>query len=207
MDNMIEINGLTKRFGSNIIFENYSATIPDGVTCLTGPSGSGKTTLARILAGLENAEAGTVSGVDNNVVFLFQDPRLLGWKTALGNVTLAADPHRFPSAQAAELADSFLAALALEPDDRNKYPAELSGGMRQRVALARAAVLARSIISSGSRVSLTVLDEPLKGLDQATRDLSIQFIRDNLLNNGGSIIIITHDQADLSDFRGNILHI
>ena len=204
---MIEINGLTKRFGSNIIFENYSATIPDGVTCLTGPSGSGKTTLARILAGLENAEAGTVSGVDNNVVFLFQDPRLLGWKTALGNVTLAADPHRFPSAQAAELADSFLAALALEPDDRNKYPAELSGGMRQRVALARAAVLARSIISSGSCVSITVLDEPLKGLDQATRDLSIQFIRDNLLNNGGSIIIITHDQADLSDFCGNILHI
>ena len=79
--------------------------------------------------------------------------------------------------------------------------------MRQRVALARAALLARSIVSSGSRISLTVLDEPLKGLDQATRDLSIQFIKDNLLNNGGSVIIITHNQADLSDLQGNILQI
>ena len=204
---MIEISGLSKSYGSKRIFSGFSALIPDGVTCLTGSSGSGKTTLARILAGLESAEGGTISGVDDKVVFLFQDPRLLGWKTAAANVALAADPRRFSSKQASILAASYLSALSLSPDDLDKRPAELSGGMRQRVALARAALFAHSIVSSGSRVSLTVLDEPLKGLDADTRSAAVQFIKDNFFQNGGSVIIITHDQADLSDFGGNILQI
>ncbi|MBO4326792.1 MAG: hypothetical protein J5950_05940, partial [Clostridia bacterium] len=73
----IEICDLYKSYGSNIIFSGLSASIPDGITCLTGPSGSGKTTLGRILAGLEGAEGGCIRASGGEPVFLFQDPRLL----------------------------------------------------------------------------------------------------------------------------------
>ncbi|MBO4326631.1 MAG: hypothetical protein J5950_05125, partial [Clostridia bacterium] len=79
--------------------------------------------------------------------------------------------------EARALSESFLAALGLGPADFMKRPGQLSGGMRQRVAIARAALAARSIDASGSFVSLTILDEPLKGLDPATRSSAVRFIK------------------------------
>ena len=91
---MIAVSGLSKRYGDNVVFDALSLSVPAGTTCLTGPSGSGKTTLARILAGLEDADSGTVSGLCGSVVYLFQEPRLLPWANALDNIILAAPDLR-----------------------------------------------------------------------------------------------------------------
>ncbi len=231
----IDIRSLSKSYGSNHIFTGFSVAIPGGITCLTGVSGSGKTTLARILAGLEDGDSGSISGVDSNVVFLFQEPRLLPWKTAAMNVALAfsadaasslSPAQSFPAQSASEelspaqspsatwhkdyikkQAEKFLLMLGLTKEDINKKPSELSGGMQQRVALARAAMSGWALRKAGKRVSLTVLDEPLKGLDPATRAAAVRFIKTELCVGGEPVIIITHSRDDIDDFGGNILNI
>jgi NitT/TauT family transport system permease protein len=209
----IEIRGLSKSYGSNHVFTDYSASIPSGVTCLTGASGSGKTTLARILAGLEEGDAGTVSGVDHNVVFLFQEPRLLPWRTAAANVALAAPAGRSLRAGAGAAGDAdsrpgaLLRKLGLTEDDAAKRPGELSGGMRQRVSLARAALSGEALRNAGKRVSLTVLDEPLKGLDPASRAAAVNFIKTELCADGSPVLIITHSREDIDELGGSVLNI
>ena len=209
----IEIRGLSKSYGSNHVFTDYSASIPSGVTCLTGASGSGKTTLARILAGLEEGDAGTVSGVDHKVVFLFQEPRLLPWRTAAANVALAAPAGRSLRAGAGGAGDAgnrpgaLLRKLGLTEDDAAKRPGELSGGMRQRVALARAALSGEALRNGGKRVSLTVLDEPLKGLDPASRAAAVNFIKTELCADGSPVLIITHNREDIDELGGGVLNI
>ena len=212
---MITISGLTKRFGDNTVFDGLDLSFPAGTTCLTGPSGSGKTTLARILAGLEDAESGTIAGLAGQVVYLFQEPRLLPWKAALDNVVLAApradakqrsgrrSERRSERRDAlkAEAAD-LLAALGLSPADNAKLPPELSGGMQQRVSLCRAALHCRALKRAGEPISAVILDEPLKGLDPATREQAVNFIKSELAPASEHLIIITHQEQDVNDFGG-----
>ena len=164
---MINVSGLSKSYGGNVILRDLELSLGEGVFCLTGPSGSGKTTLARILCGLEEADSGRISGIPGTVTYMFQEPRLLPWKTACENVFLASPGDRAANAAAAA---EMLARLGLGKDDQRKKPAELSGGMQQRTALARAALYTRKSVGiSGSGSFLAILDEPLKGLDSATR--------------------------------------
>ena len=216
---MISISGLTKRFGDNTVFDGLSLSFPAGTTCLTGPSGSGKTTLARILAGLEDAESGTISGLAGRVVYLFQEPRLLPWKTALDNVVLASpradaeqcygrrserSPERSSERRDALKAEAsdLLAALGLSPADNTKLPPELSGGMQQRVSLCRTALHCRALKRAGEPLAAVVLDEPLKGLDHATREQAVKFIKSELAPASEHLIIITHQEQDVNDFGG-----
>lgn len=212
---MIAVSGLSKRYGDNVVFDALSLSVPAGTTCLTGPSGSGKTTLARILAGLEDADSGTVSGLCGSVVYLFQEPRLLPWANALDNIILAAPDLRAReaggkkrsnrSARRAALkaeASGLLAALGLSDADGGKLPAELSGGMRQRVCLARAALHCRALTRAGEKISAVVLDEPLKGLDAATRAAAVDFIKAEFAPVAEHLIIITHSGRDIEDFGG-----
>jgi NitT/TauT family transport system ATP-binding protein len=231
---MISISGLTKRFGDNTVFDGLSLSFPAGTTCLTGPSGSGKTTLARILAGLEDAESGTISGLAGRVVYLFQEPRLLPWKTALDNVVLAAPRADAQQREAAAPADfagrsprrsgrrtersperssersdalkaeaaDLLAALGLSPADNTKLPPELSGGMQQRVSLCRAALHCRALKRAGEPLAAVILDEPLKGLDPATREQAVIFIKSEFAPASEHLIIITHQEQDVNDFGG-----
>lgn len=213
---MIAVSGLSKRYGDNVVFDALSLSVPAGTTCLAGPSGSGKTTLARILAGLEDADSGTVSGLCGSVVYLFQEPRLLPWANALDNIILAAPDLRARSEAGGEKrssrsarraalkaeASGLLAALGLSDADGGKLPAELSGGMRQRVCLARAALHCRALTRAGEKISAVVLDEPLKGLDAATRAAAVDFIKAEFAPVAEHLIIITHSGRDVDDFGG-----
>ena len=148
---MIKARDLTLRYGDKLVLDHFSLEIPNqGVTALSGPSGCGKTTLLRVLAGLEKPAAGTVDGViPSRTAFLFQEDRLLPWRTVGQHLT-----DVLPRSRRGELAD-WLAFAELSGEEA-AYPGELSGGMARRLALARCAALGGELL---------LLDEPFAGVD------------------------------------------
>ena len=130
--------------------------VPDSMTVLMGPSGCGKTTLLRILAGLDDRFVGNVIMPENaRIGLMFQDPRLLPWRTVKQNIMLVADPS---------FTETDLEHLALAvgiADKLSGYPQELSLGLARRVALARA---------FATKPDLLLLDEPFVSLDERTAD-------------------------------------
>ena len=148
---MIKMRDVTLRYGDKLVLDRFSLEIPaDGLTALSGPSGCGKTTLLRVLAGLETRSAGTVEGVDaSRTAFLFQEDRLLPWRTVGQHIT-----DVLPRARRGELAD-WLAFAELSGEEA-AWPGALSGGMARRLALARCAALGGDLF---------LLDEPFAGVD------------------------------------------
>lgn len=158
---MISIQNITVCFESKRVLERFSLIISgEGITALSGPSGCGKTTLLRVLAGLQQPSEGTVS-VPRPVTMLFQEDRLLPWRTAEEHITdvLPRDRRR----EAAE----WLALVELTGEEK-AYPAQLSGGMRRRLALARA-------LACGG--GLCLLDEPFTGVDLARAERILERIK------------------------------
>ncbi len=151
---------------------------------LTGPSGEGKSTLARVAAGLLRPCAGRVRLRTGCIGFVFQEPRLLPWRTALENVLL---PLVGPAAQAKTAALAALAAMGLEGAE-NLYPEQLSGGMRQRVSLARALAFQPQIL---------ILDEPFSGLDNALRNTLKKLLEVHVRGKGIGIVQVTHHTEDI----------
>ena len=148
---VIKVRDVTLRYGEKLVLDRFSLEIPaDGLTALSGPSGCGKTTLLRVLAGLEARTAGTVDGVDpSQTAFLFQEDRLLPWRTVGQHIT-----DVLPRSRRGELAD-WLAFAELSGEESAR-PAALSGGMARRLALARCAALGGDLL---------LLDEPFAGVD------------------------------------------
>ena len=149
---MIKMQNITVRYGKKLILDRFSLEIPRrGLTALSGPSGCGKTTLLRAAAGLAKPSEGSVSGVDPaRTAFLFQEDRLLPWRTVYQHIT-----DVLPRSRRGE-AGRWLAFAELEGEE-NAYPAALSGGMARRLALARCAALGGDLF---------LLDEPFAGVDQ-----------------------------------------
>ena len=179
---MISVQNLSKSFDGKPVLQNLSFKVADGEKIhLSAPSGVGKTTLLRILAGLESADKGTVTGVSpNQITFLFQEPRLFPQLTALENVTcIHADAEK-----AKNKALQLLEKLGLS-EAVNQYPDELSGGMKQRVALARTLSVDRPVV---------FLDEPFPALDSELKDsvrkTVAEFCEDKTL------ILVSHDPQD-----------
>ena len=178
MDNSIVLNNITKSFGENAVIRNFSVKLPlDGVTVLRGPSGAGKTTLFRLLLGLEQPDAGEITGIQGlKPAAVFQEDRLLPWASALENVALVSD---------VTTAETILTKLGLE-DSLHLLPRELSGGMQRRVAIARALVYQGDVL---------FLDEPFTGLDEENKRIAA----DAILGQRIPVFVITHedDEAEL----------
>lgn len=147
----IRLNRISFRYGAKEILSHFSLTIPaTGVTVLRGPSGCGKTTLLRLLAGLEIPTAGQITGISPKATaFLFQENRLLPWRTVEQHLTDVLPRERRNEAA------RWLALTELTGEEK-AYPAALSGGMERRLALARCLALGGS---------LYLLDEPFAGVD------------------------------------------
>jgi NitT/TauT family transport system ATP-binding protein len=155
----ISIRGLDFAFaGNRPIFRGLSLELgKDNPAVILGPSGCGKTTLLRLIAGLLKPQAGEleiISGNSPGVSFVFQEPRLLPWKTVLENVSLPLI-ETLGTEEAANRARRFLALVSLE-DKARSLPAELSGGQRQRANLARAFACPAPVL---------LMDEPFQSLD------------------------------------------
>ena len=156
---------------------------------IVGQSGCGKTTLLKILAGLLPRSAGRVTlrgqSVDEpsrDIGIVFQDPVLLPWRTVLDNVMLPVEVLGLERARSRGRAMDLLALVGLRGFE-DKYPHELSGGMRQRVAIARALV---------HDPSLLLMDEPFGALDAMTREfMNLELLR-IWKESGKTIVFITH---------------
>lgn len=148
---MILCEHLSLSFGEKVVLEDFSLNIPDrGIIALQGPSGCGKTTLLRILAGLERPQAGTLKDLSpQQTALLFQDDRLLPWRTARQQLTDVLLRSRWDEVS------KLLELVELSGEERT-YPAQLSGGMGRRLALGRCLAL---------EAKLYLLDEPFAGVD------------------------------------------
>jgi len=181
----IELRGLSKRYGEREVLQAVDLDIAPGqYVAVVGRSGCGKSTLLRLMAGLDTASGGALhaSGAPlaearEGIRLMFQDARLLPWKTVIENVGLGLSGNW--RAQALEaLAEVGLAERAED------WPAALSGGQKQRVALARALI---------HRPRLLLLDEPLGALDALTRIEMQQLIERLWLQHAFTVLLVTHD--------------
>ena len=160
---------------------------------ILGPSGCGKSTLMMIVAGLLPASAGlvTVAGRPvtspiTDVGIVFQNPVLLDWRSALGNVLLQAEARRLTGAAALARARRLMEAVGLSGFE-NRYPHELSGGMRQRVSLCRA------LIHDPAQL---LMDEPFGALDALTRDQMVVDLQRLWNERRKTVLFITHSVAE-----------
>ena len=156
---------------------------------LLGPSGCGKTTLMMLVAGLANPSQGEVR-IGNRKVerpytdlgIVFQSAELLDWRTSLQNVLLQMEIRKLPISDYADMAQRLLESVGLKGFE-DKYPDELSGGMKQRVALCRALVHDPEIL---------LMDEPFGALDAMTRDQMNIDMQDIWLEKRKTAILVTH---------------
>ena len=154
----LKVLNLTKSYGDLKVLDGISFDVQDGeFICIIGESGCGKTTLLRIIAGIEKYDSGEVIHNGRRIGFVFQDDRLLPWRTAFGNVMFALEAIGEENEERVRKA---LKAVGLEAFGRY-YPKQLSGGMRQRVGIARALVIDPDLL---------LMDEPFASLDAQSRE-------------------------------------
>jgi sulfonate transport system ATP-binding protein len=182
-DVAVQLRGVGKRYGEREVLSGFDLSIERGsFVAIVGRSGCGKSTLLRLVAGLEEANSGVLAkragnGAPLDTRIMFQDARLLPWKSVLQNVMLGLGRGARDDARAV-LAEVGLLERA------NDWPAQLSGGQRQRVALARALV---------HRPQLLLLDEPLGALDALTRIEMHTLIERLWREHRFTALLVTHD--------------
>jgi NitT/TauT family transport system ATP-binding protein len=180
----IRVEGLAKSFGDVAVFRDLSLRLSsEGITAILGPSGCGKTTLLHVVAGLLRPDAGEVTGLaGKRVSYLFQEPRLLPWKTVWGNLELVLHHVAEPAERRARI-ERFLAMVDLE-GSRESYPHELSGGMRQRAAIARAFAYPGDVL---------LMDEPFQALDLSLKLSLLRQFESLWLAEPRPAVFVTHD--------------
>jgi NitT/TauT family transport system ATP-binding protein len=180
----------SKFFGGDEILKDISLTLePGSFTVLTGPSGCGKTTLLRILAGLDGDWRGDIEGAES-LAYVFQEPRLLPWRSLRDNIRLAAEPSGHGEEAVAALAMVGLEGYA------DAYPGTLSMGMARRAGLARALAVKPEIL---------LMDEPFVSLDEAAagqlRELTLNLWR----KTRPSVLMVTHNLAEAAAMADRVL--
>ena len=187
---MLKLTNITHRFDGRAVLEGVSLTLNSKQrVALMGPSGIGKTTLLRIALGLLKPTEGTVENRFQKPTAVFQEPRLLPWRTAVENVNLVLEDSSVTLPKARQALNALGLADALD-----KYPRELSGGMQQRVAIARA------LAAEGD---LLVLDEPFKALDPALKESVLALVNQT----SAALLLVTHEETEAQALGCEILRI
>ena len=182
---MISIKHIRKSFGDKLVISDFSVDMDDGKKLIImGPSGSGKTTLLRIIAGLETADSGEVSGVPEKKAFVFQEDRLAEDFSVQTNVSTKGN-----------FDITHLEEVDLAGEEKTKVK-KLSGGMKRRVALVRAMLRDAEIV---------FLDEPFKGLDPELKIKTMDYVKK--YTSGKTVVMVTHDEAEAEYMEGKIVRI
>ena len=178
---MLELDRISVSFGGKAVLSDCSLSMKAGErVALMGPSGCGKTTLLRVALSLQIPDAGIVRIKTRRLAAVFQEPRLLLWRTAAENVNAVLSDR----AQTMPTALRWLEQMELS-DASKLYPGELSGGMQQRVSLARALA---------AEPELLILDEPFKGLDAELYRRVLHLTGEAM--QGAALLLATHSEEE-----------
>jgi len=196
----IEVEGVDLSFpirggGRLSVLDSLSLTVGGGeIVALIGPNGSGKSTLLRVIAGLLAPDAGQVTldgapltGPDPRIGLVFQEPRLLPWRSAADNITYPLELAGWTPDRRRERLEALTDLVALDRSVLGNRPSELSGGQAQRVALARSLALEPGVL---------LLDEPFSALDALSRerfDLELLALWQRA---APTILLVTHNIAE-----------
>ncbi len=198
MAGFLEVKGLNKIYRSKRApvhaLRDVDLDIPEGeFLCIVGPSGCGKSTLLRCIAGLEPISSGRlalqgsqIKAPPKNMGVVFQRDLLLEWRNVLDNVLIAAEFHGLDRKSHEGRARELLSLFGLK-DFIDRYPRELSGGMRQRVSICRALL---------TDPQLLLMDEPFGALDPFTRDELNSELQRTWLATGKTVVFITHSISE-----------
>ncbi|MDJ0772751.1 MAG: ATP-binding cassette domain-containing protein [Mastigocoleus sp. MO_167.B18] len=184
---MLILENILHGYKSLKVIDGISLSLAPGqILCLTGPSGCGKTTLLKIIAGLIAPRGGKLKNLFSRTSYVFQEPRLLPWRTTLENIAFGLLAKKIPTSVRQQIAFNLAKELGIE-QTANQYPHQLSGGMQQRVALGRALAV---------EPDLLLLDEPFSNLDIGRRrqlqDLMLKLLSDRNL----AALVVSHNLAE-----------
>lgn len=202
----VTLKNVTKKFGSTVAVNDFSATFPDGhLICLLGPSGCGKSTVLNILCGILDVTSGKVffddddvtslSPEQRNIGMVFQNYALYPHLTVLENIAFPLEVQKVNKKVRHEKAKE-IAELVHVESLLHRYPGELSGGQQQRVAIARALI---------KNPKLLLMDEPLSNLDARLRLEMREEIRRIQIETGVTTIFVTHDQDEAMSISDSII--
>lgn len=179
---MIKVSDVSKSFGVTKVLDNISFEINENaITCITGPSGVGKTTLLNIVSGLIKPDSGNIEIPNGNTLsYLFQENSLMPWSNVYNNIAFVLKDKVL---DIEHKIDEFLDLVEMS-GLQDKFPDQLSGGMKRRVAIARALAFPYDIL---------IMDEPFKGLDKELENRLLERMIDIWRSQKKTVIIVTHD--------------
>jgi NitT/TauT family transport system ATP-binding protein len=181
----LSLSGVAHAYALRTVLEDIALELPAGrILALVGPSGCGKTTLLHLAAGLLTLQTGTLTNGFARPAVMFQQPRLLPWKTTRDNIALGLKAAGFLRAECQLRAQAAGRAVGLDGEALDQFPHQLSGGMQSRAALARALVL---------EPDLLLMDEPFSALDIGLKAQLHRLLLDYQAARGVAVLMITHD--------------
>jgi NitT/TauT family transport system ATP-binding protein len=178
---------VSKAFDSLKVLDDLSFHIATGqIVGVVGPSGVGKTTILKLITGILLPDSGAVSVAEGAVGYVFQEPRLLPWRTALDNVAAPLRAQGMDKKKARAAAAHWLERVELDGFERY-HPAELSGGMAQRVSIARAFAAEPPVL---------LLDEPFSNMDVVLKGSLIAILQGIIKERETTVIYVTHELTE-----------
>ena len=206
---MLEVDQVTKSFGSRVVLQPTSLSLPPGTTTvLIGPSGCGKSTLLRMMIGLIQPDAGTIRfqgeqftpanqlSLRHRIGYVIQDGGLFPHLSAFDNVALLATHLGRDATWVRSRVDELTQLVRLPPESLSRFPSQLSGGQRQRLGIMRALMLDPPLI---------LLDEPMGALDPLVRFDLQNDLRDIFRTLKKTVVLVTHDMGEAGFFGDEVV--
>jgi len=193
---MIAFEHASKSFDSLKVLNDLSFHISSGeILGVVGPSGAGKTTILKLITGIIAPDEGAVRVAEGAVGYVFQEPRLLPWRTALDNVAVPLRARGMDKADARKKAAQWLDRVGLAGFE-HYHPAELSGGMAQRVSVARALAVEPAIL---------LMDEPFSNMDATLKASLMATLQQILKERKTTAVYVTHDLTEALQLADRIV--
>jgi NitT/TauT family transport system ATP-binding protein len=195
---VISFQNVSKSFDSLTIFENLSLYVArNRIVAIVGPSGCGKTTLLKMVTGIVQPDEGTVTVATDALGYVFQEPRLLPWRTALDNVASSLRARGTDKAEARARATGWLERVGLKGFEQY-HPSELSGGMAQRVSIARALAVEPRVL---------LLDEPFSNVDRSLKKSLMDILQGIIKERETTVLYVTHELTEALRLADRIVEI